>query len=68
MTTKQKPALIAYTVTGDDEKTFWTRIGTAWPHKNGEGFNIELAALPLGGRIVLMPPKAEQGADGEIAS
>jgi len=68
MTTKQKPALIAYTVTGDDEKTFWTRIGTAWPHKNGEGFNIELAALPLGGRIVMITPKAEQGADGEIAS
>ncbi len=25
----------------------------AWPHADGEGFNIELAALPVDGRISL---------------
>ena len=60
MTTVKKPAFIAYRVTGKQPKTFWTNIGSAWPHKNGEGFSIELTALPLNGRIVLLSPKAAQ--------
>jgi len=32
---------------GKDGKTFWRRIGTAFPAKNGEGVNVELDALPL---------------------
>lgn len=63
MTTKRKPELVAYTVTGEGEKAYWTRIGSAWAHKEGEGFSLELAALPVNGRIVLMPPKL----DGEGA-
>jgi len=59
MTTKQKPSLTAYAVSGEGKQAFWTRIGSAWPHKSGEGFSIELSALPVNGRIVLMPPKAE---------
>ena len=66
MTTKQKPSLIAYAVSGDGDKAFWTRIGTAWPHKSGEGFSIDLIAFPVAGRIVLMPPKAKT--EGEVAS
>lgn len=59
MTTKRKPDLVAYTVTGEGEKSYWTRIGSAWTHSQGEGFSLDLAALPVNGRIVLMPPKAE---------
>ena len=66
MTTKSKPSLIAYAVSGEGEKAFWTRIGTAWPHKSGEGFSIDLSAYPVNGRIVLMPPKAK--AEEESAS
>lgn len=29
------------------DKTFWTRIGSAWQAKDGDGFNVELDALPL---------------------
>ena len=36
-----------------DAKPFWTRIGSAWPNKDGEGFNIVLSALPTNGRIVM---------------
>ena len=68
MTTKQKPSLIAYAVSGEGDKAFWTRIGTAWPHKSGEGFSIDLTAFPIGGRIVLMPPKASQNSDDGDAS
>lgn len=38
---------------GDDKDAFWTRIGSAWPHKDGKGINIVLSALPANGRLVL---------------
>tara|TARA_R100001015_G_C4565633_1_gene124643 strand:+ start:363 stop:608 length:246 start_codon:yes stop_codon:yes gene_type:complete len=28
-------------------KTYWTKVGVAFPQKNGTGFNIQLEALPL---------------------
>jgi hypothetical protein len=62
MTTNQKPPFIAYSVSGEGKHAYWTKIGAAWPHKNSEGFNVELGALPIGGRIVLIPPKAEDEA------
>ena len=68
MTTAKKPAFIAYAVTGEGKQAFWTRIGSAWPHQNGEGFNIELNALPVNARIVVMPPKAEDSTESaEVA-
>ena len=57
MSDNQKPSHKAFTVEdraeGDDGDAFWTRIGSAWPHKDGKGFNIVLSALPVNGRIVL---------------
>jgi len=32
---------------------FWTRIGAAWTHADGNGFNIQIETLPLDGRITL---------------
>jgi hypothetical protein len=34
----------------------WTKIGAAFPHKEGAGFSIELSAIPLDGRLVVLPP------------
>ena len=52
-----KPSHKVYVVDdpeGDaEEKGWWTRIGSAWPHKDGKGLNIQLQALPVGNRIVL---------------
>ena len=52
--------LYAYTVrefdTADGKKArAWTRIGVAFPHKDGTGFNVEVHSFPLDGRIVLFP-------------
>ena len=58
MANQQQPAFTAYTVTkreGQDD--WWTAIGAAFPHKDGEGYNIVLQAIPLDGKIVLRPPK-----------
>jgi hypothetical protein len=34
----------------------WTKIGAAFPHKEGPGFSIELKAFPIDGRLVVLPP------------
>jgi hypothetical protein len=34
----------------------WTKIGAAFPHKEGAGFSIELKAFPVDGRLVILPP------------
>ena len=31
----------------------WTRVGSAWQHADAKGFNIQLDAIPLDGRISL---------------
>ena len=60
--------LYAYTVrefdTADGKKArAWTRIGVAFPHKDGTGFNIEVHSFPLDGRIVLFPADADSRED-----
>jgi hypothetical protein len=37
----------------------WTKIGAAFPHKEGIGFSIELKAFPIDGRLVMLPPDSE---------
>jgi hypothetical protein len=58
--------LYAYTVrefdTADGKKArAWTRIGVAFPHKDGTGFNIAVHSVPLDGRIVLFPADLDAG-------
>ena len=52
-----KPSHKAYVVEdrgeGDDNDAFWTRIGSAWPHKDGKGLNVVMQAVPTNGRLVL---------------
>ena len=53
-TSPKQPAYIAYHVQSrDDKPSFWTRIGAAWAHADGKGFNIQLDVAPLDGRISL---------------
>jgi hypothetical protein len=41
-----------YTREGE-EKTNWIRIGVAFENKDGKGFNVQLSALPISGKLVL---------------
>ncbi|XVJ51443.1 MAG: hypothetical protein HEQ32_04945 [Vampirovibrio sp.] len=47
------PTHIVYQVLDreSDKSAIWTRIGAAWPHNDGKGFNITLTALPVDGRL-----------------
>jgi hypothetical protein len=55
MADSNKPNARAYTVRkgSGKGKDFWTRIGSAWLHKDGKGFNVQLDALPVDGRLVV---------------
>ncbi len=55
--TSKSPSHIVYQIRGKEgEKGFFTRIGAAWPTKNGKGFNVYLDAIPLDGRLTLCLP------------
>lgn len=52
--TGKQPTHIAYQVRDrEGGKAFWTRIGAAWQHGDGKGFNIQLECVPLDGRVSL---------------
>jgi hypothetical protein len=61
MPANQKPTYTAYTVhkRGEGQDDFWIAIGAAFMHQDGDGYNVVLQALPLDGKIVLRPPKAQ---------
>ena len=52
-----KPTHNAYQVrnfkSGGADRASWTKIGSAWAHNDGKGFNIRLFATPIDGEIVL---------------
>ena len=55
--TSKRPTHAAYHVRerkGGD--AIWTRIGSAWQHADGKGFNVQIETVPLDGRISLRVP------------
>lgn len=57
-----KPSHIAYVVAdpkeGSDRKAIWREVGAAWPHKNGNGFDLVIHdQLTVSGRIVITERK-----------
>lgn len=56
MTTSNKPSLIAYHVREVGENSYWDRVGVAFGHRDGQGFDLVLDSLPVGGRVVLRVP------------
>ena len=47
------PSHIAYQVKDGSQKSYWTRIGAAWAHKDGKGFSIQLESIPLDGKVTI---------------
>ena len=62
-TIKTRPTHSAFQVrkykTNGEYRSEYTLIGAAWPHGDGEGFNLKLEYLPLNNaEIVIRKPKA----------
>jgi hypothetical protein len=54
---KNRPSHDVFVVEGEGDSAYSTRVGRAWAHDDGKGFNISLTALPLNGKLVIREPK-----------
>jgi hypothetical protein len=54
--TRQTPAFQAWLVTSKGDNSFWTKVGAAWPHRDGKGLSLILSVIPMNGQIVLREP------------
>jgi hypothetical protein len=51
----------------DGQDDYWLNIGLVFPHKDGNGFNVVLQALPLDGKIVCREITNEESEEGSQA-
>ncbi len=60
-----KPTFNVFTVEdrGEGNDPFWLKIGAAFEHKDGKGYNLTLQALPTDGRLVLREYKEPEKSD-----
>jgi len=50
----RKPDHAAYNIqTTSQGKAVWNRIGSAWQHRDGQGFEIDLHSVPVNGRVTV---------------
>ncbi len=49
-----------FETTGGESARNWTKIGVAFPHAEGPGFNLEIKAFPRDGKLVALPPNAAE--------
>ena len=45
---------------GGEKRRDWTRIGVAFPHKDGKGYSLILQALPVDGKVELRLHEAKE--------
>lgn len=67
----KKPDFIAYNVKETKQgKPVFNRVGAAWQHKDGQGYDIQLESMPVNGRVTLreMRDKQMQGYQGQEQS
>ncbi len=61
---KNRPTHGVYIVEGEGDDAYWTKIGAAWPHKDGDGFSLQLTALPVDGRMSIRKLRAKNAKPG----
>ena len=60
-TEPKQPDFHAWHVTNKGDKGFWTKVGAAWPHRDGKGLSLQLDIMPMNGRIVHRQPSVKTG-------
>ena len=60
-TTEPKaPAFQAWHVVNKGDNAFWTKVGAAWPHRDGKGLSLQISVIPMNGQIVLREPQPKR--------
>jgi hypothetical protein len=61
-----RPTHTLFHVTGEGDAQNWTRIGAAWAHQDGKGFNLDVEMIPMKpGRFVVREAKPKQKGAGQ---
>lgn len=60
-----RPTHAIWQVTGEGEKSRWSRVGSAWMHDDKKGANMKFEAMPLTGRIVVREITEQDNQAGE---
>lgn len=55
----KRPDYRAFVSRQNGDKTYYTEVGAAW-NVASDGISIKLHALPVGGELVLFPPKDDE--------
>lgn len=58
-----KPTHHALQAIETKERVIWNRIGAAWVHGDGKGFNVKLDSMPLDGEVILREIGAKEAGD-----
>lgn len=59
--TGRRPDYIAYTVRDTrDGKGDWNKVGAAWEHRDNQGIDLQLDAVPTDGRVTLRELREER--------
>ena len=57
----KQPDYIAYNVQETKQgKPVFNRVGAAWQHKDGQGYDIQLESMPVNGRVTLREMRDKQ--------
>ncbi|MCT4555429.1 MAG: hypothetical protein N4A53_12135 [Pelagimonas sp.] len=50
----------------EGNKSYWSKIAVAWAHKDGQGFNVQMDAVPVDGKLVLRTVPEDHEGTGEM--
>ena len=63
-----KSYMLGYTVSPEKDggKAYWSKVAVAWAHKDGQGYNVQMDALPVDGKLVLRTVSDDHDETGEL--
>lgn len=45
----------------NEDRSYWTKVGVAFPSKSGRGFSVIITpGIAVSGRLVILEPKADE--------
>ena len=54
----RRPSHFAYQVNeGQEGKSYFNKVGAAFAHRDGQGYNVVLDSVPVDGRVTLRTPQ-----------
>ena len=62
-----RPVFRAMTIERRKSGDYFHEVGAAWPTREGNGYTVQLYALPLDGKLVLLPPRTDDGSAADVA-